>query len=237
MKRLFSATLILLFFFVTMNSVRSQQVDMNTAEKAATNFLESKSTGFEIEEIETIIDNGNILAFVFNLLPEGFVIVPADKSLRPVYAYSFSGKYDADDNAWKRILPILMLDISQRKHIDQALREKNNIEWQDILSGIGLEGTREQWPPAGTTPTGGWLLTNWSQGSPYKDMCPVDLNTGTHSVAGCPAVAMAQILNYHKRINNTRFDDSDDYYHSYGSNNKYWIDDDFAAHDFPHSRC
>lgn len=233
MKRLLSATFLLFIFFVTINNVRSQVVEENVAEKVAISFLESGSTGFEIEGRETIENNETILAFVFTLMPRGFVIVSADRSLRPVYAYSFSGKYDADDKAWKRILPLLMYDISQRKRIDQPSKDKNNIEWQDLLSGIGLESTREQWPPAGTTPTGGWLLTNWSQGSPYKDMCPVDLNTGTHSVAGCPAVAMAQILNYHKRINNTRFDDSDDYYHSYGSNNKYWIDDDFAAHDFP----
>jgi hypothetical protein len=42
---------------------------------------------------------------------------------------------------------------------------------------------------------------------------------------------MAQILNYHKTTNNVAFNDSDDYYHSYG--NQFWIDDDYEEYDFP----
>jgi hypothetical protein len=52
-------------------------------------------------------------------------------------------------------------------------------------------------------------------------------------VAGCPAIAMAQIVNYHEDLNQTEFSDSDDYYHSYGSGNQYWIDDDHEARGFP----
>jgi len=51
------------------------------------------------------------------------------------------------------------------------------------------------------------------------------------SVAGCPAVAMAQILNYHETTNNIVFNDSDDYYHNYG--NRFWIDNDHEEYDFP----
>jgi len=42
---------------------------------------------------------------------------------------------------------------------------------------------------------------------------------------------MAQILNYHKTTNNVAFNDSDDYYHSYG--NRFWIDNDHEEYDFP----
>jgi hypothetical protein len=44
---------------------------------------------------------------------------------------------------------------------------------------------------------------------------------------------MAQILNYHREINYTRFDSNDDYYHNFGSGNSFWIDDDHLEHDFP----
>jgi hypothetical protein len=64
-------------------------------------------------------------------------------------------------------------------------------------------------------------------------MCPIDLNAGSHSVAGCPAIAMAQIINHHKEINQTRFTDGDDYYHNYGSGNQYWIDNDYLTRGFP----
>jgi TonB family protein len=52
-------------------------------------------------------------------------------------------------------------------------------------------------------------------------------------VAGCPATAMAQVVNYYKTINETVFSDvEDDYYHSYAGRN-YWIDNDYIAIDFP----
>jgi hypothetical protein len=90
----------------------------------------------------------------------------------------------------------------------------------------------EQWPPEGTTATGGWLETNWEQTAPYNNFCPLDKADGGRSVAGCPAVAMAMILNYHQTTNNVMFNDSDDYHHTYGGNN-YWIDNDHESYDFP----
>ena len=89
-----------------------------------------------------------------------------------------------------------------------------------------------QWIITETTSYDGFLETQWSQNPPYNNFCPIDLASGDRSVAGCPAVAMAQILNYHQTIKNTVFNDSDDYYHSYAGNN-YWIDNDYEEYDFP----
>ncbi len=49
----------------------------------------------------------------------------------------------------------------------------------------------------------GLLETQWSQNAPYNNFCPIDLGSGVRSVAGCPAIAMAQIVNYHQTIKNT----------------------------------
>jgi len=87
-------------------------------------------------------------------------------------------------------------------------------------------------PIEGTTATGGWLETTWSQTTPYNNFCPIDLASGARSVAGCPSVAIAQILNYHETTNNIILNDTDDYYHSYSGNN-YWIDNDHVTYDFP----
>jgi hypothetical protein len=59
----------------------------------------------------------------------------------------------------------------------------------------------------------------------------MDLIAGSRSVAGCPAIAMASILNFEETTNGTQFNDTDDYYHNY--HEFYWIDDDHVAHDFP----
>jgi len=106
-------------------------------------------------------------------------------------------------------------------------------EWEQFLDGQLRLVPFQQWPEQGTTTTGGWIETNWTQSAPYNGMCPMDLNAGARSIAGCPAVAMAQVLNYHETLNSTVFTDNDDYFHSYGGGNQYWIDDDHATRSFP----
>lgn len=78
----------------------------------------------------------------------------------------------------------------------------------------------------------GLLRTHWTQNSPYSDMCPCDPSTGSSSYAGCPAIAMGQIINYLHTTQGTRFTDSDDYHHSYYGPS-YYIDDDWEQMRFP----
>lgn len=76
---------------------------------------------------------------------------------------------------------------------------------------------------------GGFLDSHWSQDYPYNQLCPKDpLNDNSYSYAGCPAVAMGQIINYLRTTQGTRFSDSDDYVHQYAGRN-YNIDDDYKA--------
>lgn len=80
---------------------------------------------------------------------------------------------------------------------------------------------------------GDFLITShWTQDAPYNKMCPRDPVTNSYSYAGCPAVAMGQIINYLRTTQGTRFDDSDDYRHNYAGRN-YDIDDDWETIGFP----
>ena len=77
------------------------------------------------------------------------------------------------------------------------------------------------------------LKSHWTQDYPYNQLCPADpLENYAHSYAGCPAIAMGQIINYLQTTQNTRFDDGDDYYSSYAGRN-YHIDDDWETYLFP----
>ena len=77
------------------------------------------------------------------------------------------------------------------------------------------------------------LTTRWSQSYPYNQLCPRDpVNGNAYSAAGCPAIAMGQILNYLRTTQNTRFSDNDDYAHHYAGRN-YNIDDDWETLQFP----
>lgn len=77
------------------------------------------------------------------------------------------------------------------------------------------------------------LKSEWDQGYPYNMLCPRDPYNGyAYSAAGCPAVAMGQIINYLRTTQGTRFDDGDDYYHNYAGR-IYHIDDDWETLGFP----
>ena len=79
----------------------------------------------------------------------------------------------------------------------------------------------------------GFLGSHWTQDYPYNQLCPRDpVNGNSYSYAGCPAVAMGQIINYLRTTQDTRFDDGDDYYHNYAGR-KYVIDDDWESLQFP----
>ena len=90
--------------------------------------------------------------------------------------------------------------------------------------------------PHATTPTlraDGFLGSHWTQDFPYNQLCPRDpVNGNAYSVAGCPAIAMGQIINYLRTTEGTRFTDDDDYNHYYAGRN-YVIDDDWASLKFP----
>ena len=79
----------------------------------------------------------------------------------------------------------------------------------------------------------GLVDSRWTQDYPYNQLCPRDPSTGySYSCAGCPAIAMGQIINYLRTTQATRFDDNDDYIHNYAGRN-YKIDDDWESLQFP----
>jgi len=92
----------------------------------------------------------------------------------------------------------------------------------------------EEWQTdSPNTRADGMMTSHWTQDYPYNMLCPRDpVNNYDYSYAGCPAIAMGQIINYLRTTNGARFDDSDDYAHNYGGRN-YQIDDDWADLSFP----
>jgi len=219
---------------------QQQQIGINSATKVANMKLSQlgKTDVFSISSlIKSYRSSENIILFyVFDLLPQGYIVVPADSNLPPVIAYSFTDNFQRSFSRDNILLKMLKADIGLRlenveKLPENIIKSRNSL-WSDFLNEkteVLVNVDFQQWPPEGTTPTEGWIETKWHQNSPFKDFCPMDGDK--RSVAGCPAVAMAQILNYHKTINNVAFNDSDDYYHSYG--NRFWIDDDHEEYDFP----
>ncbi|MCD4696444.1 MAG: C10 family peptidase, partial [Bacteroidales bacterium] len=225
------------------NGLISQPVDIYVAQKVAESKIRTLgySDNFQLKtNHEVFFDHsGNSLFFAFQLDPVGYIMVSGYQSLPPVIAYSFTNDYKTKDQEKNILVDIISRDLNNRliniEWGDGKRKESRKLEWEQLISGNqNSYGNKpfEQWPPAGTTSTGGWLETNWSQGAPYNNFCPMDPVTGQRSVAGCPSIALAMIINYYKSLNETEFTDlEDDYYHSYAGRN-YWIDDDFEEIDF-----
>ena len=135
--------------------------------------------------------------------------------------------------------------------IQNPLQMNKQLSWRNLgisilLSLLIFSSTSNSWAqrpilktveiPDVTTPLlreEGLLTSHWTQDFPYNQLCPRDpLNNNAYSYAGCPAIAMGQIINYLRTTQDTRFSDEDDYAHYYAGRN-YIIDDDWESIKFP----
>ncbi len=214
-------------------------IDQITAETVARSRLvhDGKKDFHTIEFFSLIMDDENAasVAYVFELDPVGYMIVGADTRLPPVIAYSYTAPCRHDRHETNILFDLVQRDMTARLAcLSKDLQVTYKTQWHEYLTRefhTLVPAGFQQWPPEGSTPTGGWLMENWTQTAPYNMYCPMDLIAGQRSVAGCPAVAMGAILNFLEEINGTRFDDDDDYLHNFYET--YWIDDDHVTHDFP----
>lgn len=223
---------------IKINSQQFAPVEKDTAFIVASAKLkELQKTSFTITLSNEIFDEQkNILCYVFDLDPQGYIVVSAYRVLPPVLAYSFTSFFNHAGSLLSELVRSdLKLRLAHSSEISEEIIKDNAIKWNYYLNFECLEFKDSgfyQWPEEGKTLSDGWLETKWSQNSPYNNFCPMDLVNSQRSVAGCPSVAIAQILNYHETIRNTNLNDTDDYYHSFAGNN-YMIDDDYQTYDFP----
>ena len=217
-------------------STHAQEIQKNDATLVAHSFLDLKSHQATLTSTTAFADDDKLLVWVAHLEPPGFVLISPTENIRPILAYSFESNWLTGGDQQEIFLTLMKSDI--RTKLDYSGQSAVNMqkcksEWKLLRSKDFSDVSFEQWPPEGTTPTGGWLFTNWTQSSPYNSMCPIDPQTHQRSYSGCPATAMSQILNCIITINSTRFDDGDDYWHNFGGGNQYWIDNDWEEHGFP----
>ena len=229
----------LLLFLIGEGACSAQNVNLNDALTVANQLIVEKTvgSGTEILSHNNITSkSGTLLAYAFNLSSSGYIVVCADKDQIPVIAYSFVSAFGDNADFQNPLYNLIQVDLENRFNNKSLVSDeqiaKNQSQWNSILNHTKAKKAFDQWPAVGSTSTEGWLLTKWNQSAPYNAMCPMDLGSGSRSLTGCPSTAMSQIINYHQTLNNTRFADSDDYYHNYGSN-QFMIDDDYVNYDFP----
>lgn len=108
---------------------------------------------------------------------EGYIIVSADDRAVPLLGYTESGSFDD-----------ATLPAPTRWWLGEYAREISHARGTRSLATAVERPEREAIAPM--------VTTTWNQDAPYNALCP-EYN-GSHSMTGCVATAMAQIVNYHE---------------------------------------
>ena len=174
----------------------AQNVDLATAMKVADNYRhhirpEQNNT---IASTYTQTKEGVAVYYIFNYAEGGFTIVSAQKSSKPIIAYSFDNSFDPKStnpalNAWMKCYETEIYLAAQPEGKTSVSTLK---KWED------LENNRlvEQKSGSGVEPL---LTSKWGQAAYYNEFCPMDNDaSGYHTPTGCVATAMAQIMYYHR---------------------------------------
>ncbi len=146
---------------------------------------------FEVVGSLTEEEGDVALYYIFNLLPNGFVIVSADDAVVPVLGYCFHQHYGPENHPpqFDAMLAGFREQIAYVKREELPPTDGIQGEWERLARGEPLSG--------GRTVVGPLLQTHWNQDSPWNSQCPADgAGPGGHVYAGCVAVSMAQSMKY-----------------------------------------
>ncbi|MBL7215044.1 MAG: C10 family peptidase [Phycisphaerae bacterium] len=210
-------TVILLIFFLFCTiQLYAKPVGKEKVGKAAKTFLTiryptsdpklAKTTtkkgksAFKIKEVQPLVASGEIVGFISEMEPSGFVLFSADDQSPPVKFYSDNGTYENLPIGLRKVLELelsedsAILNNKKVPKITSTLKRFSD-RWNYLTSDTSqTEDGSSSTPISGTA----ILTTTWNQNYPYNYYCPVASGgPGGLAWAGCTATALAQVLRHH----------------------------------------
>lgn len=189
------------------------QVSEDLAKRVAVNFMTTRNKSVQVSDVVTEEKDGLVTMYVCNFEDGGWVMVSADFRADPILAYSLDSKYEKENSeenvAYSQWLDaykegISYLDWLSSKDntddgsfddsVDTLLTDVSD-KWSGLMGGTTLRGLSYE---EGTD-----LLCDWDReghvrwGQSFNDYCPVSEYANDnceHSIAGCGAVALAQVM-------------------------------------------
>lgn len=164
-----------------------------------------------IESVTPISVNDTVVAYYAEIVPRGYVLVPALMELAPIMAYSDRYRVDWDSEVglaalYREVLAFRMhivaetygaLDATAPKKDDILNTADNRAAWtrfsaspDDFAAELSVKD------PDDYRDVGPLLTSVWHQHSPYNLLCPD--GDGDRCVVGCVATSAAQILDYYE---------------------------------------
>ena len=191
-----------LFAFALLVSIGvfAQSVEIGEAKKIAENYLlmQNDNAGKDaltVSECHTKrSDAGEILYYIINFESGGFVIVSGDKRANPILAFSTKNTLVVEKNHPTNVF----LDGygTGMEHIKGAVSSANiSPKWNEIATGKQRKSTDKVVE---------LLSCKWNQNRYYNTLCPDDNRSSSAASNdyrvpnGCVALAMSQIMYYHR---------------------------------------
>jgi hypothetical protein len=156
---------------------------------------------------DDLVVDGVVVARVFRVAPQGYVIVSAAWEMAPVYAYS--DETDLGPGRTTDYSPLLRqilglrhsaLVTSPDKAADPEIADllaRNRADWETLVIPPREFAAMEKSTPS--LVSGGPLLTSrWNQIPSFTEECPVVCSDGTRAQAGCTMIATGQIMRYYQ---------------------------------------
>ncbi len=166
----------------------------------------------EIINIENIEESGLLLGRIYNLSPDGFVVVPALKEMPPIMTYSDKYSLGIEQDQGMRALIEEFISSRMDNFVevygdidailptnrgellpgqkDRDLWNRYSLDQEAFISELKGGSFVER-----SESVGPLLTTSWHQGYPYNMYCPTGYDD-RNCVVGCTATAAAQILYY-----------------------------------------
>ncbi len=177
-------TLLLLLLMIPVMRLLAGPVSETQARQKARSFLMEHGRKADVLNGRQAVKGhrapaANANYYVFNLgEADGFVVVSGDDRTTPILGYSDTGSINFDD------MP------DGLRYLLEGYEQQMEVLASDAYAGDNGNETPRR------TDIAPMIKTQWNQGKPYNDLCP--MINGERTVTGCVATSMAQVMNYHK---------------------------------------
>ena len=199
-------TALILIFLLTAVLAMAGNVTPEKARQLASSFFSTTRGAASVKLVwdgtDGLTRSGEAPAFyVFNNAAGGFVIVAGEDAATPVLGFSTTGSFVTEG-----------MPDNMRAFFNEYTREIT------YMRNTGLRQTAEgkaQWERAARegyaryTPVKQLNTPTWGQSAPFNDLCP--MVDGGRSIAGCVAVAISEVMYYHRWPLTTKGDLLPDY--------------------------
>lgn len=187
MKKTHITLFLFIFVFLSATSY-GKPVNLITAQQVASHFWTAVKGNNATLWMDISSQNGfHEFYLLENKEDAGFIIVSGDDCVQPILGYSTTSLIPS-------IIPEHIRSFLQRYEQEIQYYKSNNItatveieqQWYNLIHGT--------YTPQNTTAVSPLLTTTWDQAPYYNNLCPD--SAGTHALAGCAAIATAQVMKY-----------------------------------------